>query len=214
MTKTERDILNYSMKDNNLNVKKEIKPRYIMKLCILGSGGVGKTCMCRRLCYDTFDAKTKLTIGIDFYTYDLPILINGDNNEESFIRLSIWDFGGQEQFRTFFPYYLGGANGILLVFSLLNISTLIALDYWYETLVKNNHKDTPKIFIGTKKDLLNLSEEKLRVDDLVINRFLKKHEERDFIKTSAKSNFNIEYSFKEIAKKVLNHHKFRFEKLV
>ncbi|GAG91555.1 unnamed protein product, partial [marine sediment metagenome] len=76
--------------------EREDQPYYIFKICLLGKGAVGKTCIARRLCFDTFDANTRLTIGIDFYTYDLPILVDGD---ETFIRLSLWDFGGQEQFK-------------------------------------------------------------------------------------------------------------------
>ena len=35
-------------------------------------------------------------MGIDFYTYDIPIIVKG---KEVFARLSVWDFGGQEQFK-------------------------------------------------------------------------------------------------------------------
>ncbi len=73
-----------------MSFEREEQPYYIFKICLLGQGGVGKTCIARRLCFNTFDANTRLTIGIDFYTYDLPILVEGD---ETFIRLSIWDFG-------------------------------------------------------------------------------------------------------------------------
>ena len=189
----------------------EIKPHYIIKICILGQGGVGKTCICRRLCYNTFDTKTQLTIGVDFYTYDMPILIGG---EERFIRLSLWDFGGQEQFRKFFLYYLRGANGIMLVFSLVNIQTLLMLDWWYDKLVQHNHKDTPRFIIGTKSDLINTPDASTLIDDLVINRFLKRHNEYSFIKTSSKDNHNIEPSFKELVRKVLNHYNFHYDKII
>lgn len=189
----------------------EIKPHYIIKICILGQGGVGKTCICRRLCYNTFDTNTQLTIGVDFYTYDLPILIGG---EEKFIRLSLWDFGGQEQFRKFFLYYLSGANGIMLVFSLVNIQTLLMLDWWYDKLVQHNHQKTPRFIIGTKSDLMNTPDASTLIDDLVIDRFLKRHNEESFIKTSAKANYNIEYSFKELVRKVLDYYNFEYDEII
>lgn len=195
----------------NNSKTEEIKPHYIIKICILGQGGVGKTCIARRLCFDTFDANTQLTIGVDFYTYDLPIIID---DEEKFIRLSIWDFGGQEQFRKFFLYYLSGANGILLAFSLVDFNTLLALDWWYEKLFEHNHQDTPRIIMGTKNDLVNTFNDKKRVNDLVIDRFLKKHNEPDFIKTSSKFNYNIQYCFKELVKKVLNHYNFYYDRFI
>ena len=162
----------------------EEKPRYLVKICLLGQGGVGKTCLTKRLCFDTFDINTKLTIGLDFYTYDLPISVN---DEETFVRLSIWDFGGQEQFKTLFSYYIGGANGIFMVFSLVNLQTLINLDWWYDQL----DLITPKMIIGTKSDLVNEENEKYQVDNLIIKQFMKKHNEREFSKTSSKVGYNI-----------------------
>ncbi len=187
-----------------------IKPRYIIKICIVGQGGVGKTCMTKRLCFNTFDAHTQLTIGVDFYSYDLPIIID---DEEEFIRLSIWDFGGQEQFRKFFLYYMSGANGIFLVFSLVNIQTLVMLDWWYEKLQEYGHQDTPRIIVATKNDLINKQEENTKIDDLVIDRFLTRHNEKDFIKTSSKDNYNIEFSFKKLVEKALNYYNFHYDRV-
>ena len=109
--------------------------KYIFKICLIGSGGVGKTCMARRLCFNSFNAKTQLTVGIDFYTYDIPVVVKGEN---TFARLSIWDFGGQEQFKTLFGYYISGASGVFLVFDLLQMESLTKLDWWYENLIQYN----------------------------------------------------------------------------
>jgi small GTP-binding protein len=186
-------------------------PMYLVKICLLGQGAVGKTCIARRLCFDSFESTTQLTIGVDFYTYDLPLIVHG---EKTFIRLSIWDFGGQEQFRKFFLYYLSGANGIVLVFSLVDLNTLISLDWWYEKLKENNHQNTPRIIVGTKYDLLNAVDAKQKVNDLVIKRFLKKHNDIDFLKTSSKTNFNIDFCFKEIVRKILDHYNFKYDKVL
>ena len=193
------------------NTLDTIKPRYIIKICILGQGAVGKTCLAKRLCFNTFDTHTQLTIGVDFYSHDLPIIID---NKEEFIRLSIWDFGGQEQFRKFFLYYLSGANGIFLVFSLVNIQTLIMLDWWYEKLQEYGHKDTPRVIIATKSDLIDkFEDDSKKIDDLVIDRFLMRHSEKDFIKTSSKDNYNIEFSFKTLVEKVLNYYNFQYDRI-
>ena len=149
----------------------EKKPRYLVKICLLGQGGVGKTCLTKRLCFDTFDLNTKLTIGLDFYTYDLPIVVD---NDETFVRLSLWDFGGREQFKALFSYYIGGANGIFMVFSLVNLQTLINLDWWYDQLAENTHLTTPKMIIGTKSDLVNEENEKYQVDNLIIKAIYEK----------------------------------------
>ena len=154
---------------------------------------------------------TKLTVGIDFYTYDIPLIIQG---KEEFIRISIWDFGGQEQFKKLFGYYVNGANGIFLVFDLLNIESLIKLDWWYDRIMDYNLQECPKILVGTKLDLVQLEESQYKVEDLIINQFLKRHEEEDYIRTSSKENTNIIQSFKEIVRKILDSHDFEYDKIL
>ena len=189
--------------------EREEQPYYIFKICLLGQGGVGKTCIARRLCFNTFDANTRLTIGIDFYTYDLPILVDGN---ETFVRLSLWDFGGQEQFKQMFSYYINGAMGIFMVFSLINLnSTLLGLDWWYEHLFKQNQSKTPKLLIGCKNDLVKKLE---KVEELVIESFRKKHDEVEFFKSSAKKNLNVKEIFVEIAKNILDAHSFKYDKIL
>ena len=192
-----------------MTFQQEEKPAYVFKLCLIGDGGVGKTCIARRLCFDTFDANTKLTIGIDFYTYDMPIIING---EEEFLRFSIWDFGGQEQFKKMFSYYIHGANGIFLVFSLYNLNnTLLGLDWWNDHLQKLVPQDTPKVLIGCKLDLIK---DKKKVDELVIENFRKKHNNIPYFETSSKENINIRKIFAEIAKEILDKNEFPYDKIV
>jgi len=191
-----------------MTFQQEEKPAYVFKLCLIGDGGVGKTCIARRLCFDTFDANTKLTIGIDFYTYDMPIIIN---NEEEFLRFSIWDFGGQEQFKKMFGYYIHGANGIFLVFSLYNLNnTLLGLDWWNNHLQKLIPQDTPIVLIGCKLDLIK---DKKKVDELVIENFRKKHNNISYFETSSKENVNIRNIFAEMAKEILDKNEFPYDKI-
>jgi len=189
--------------------KDDVKPIYIFKICLIGNGGVGKTCIARRLCLDTFDANTKLTIGIDFYTNDVPIIING---VESSVRLSIWDFGGQEQFKKMFSYYINGANGVFLVFSLFNLNnSLLGLNWWNEHLSKLLHKDVPKILVGCKSDLIQDPE---RVDELVIENFRMKHNSIPFYKTSSKDSINIHSLFLNMVESILKKNEFDYEKIL
>ncbi len=192
------------------NMEEKGKPIYIFKICILGQERVGKTCIAKRLCFNTFDVNTKETLGIEFYTKDFPIIVDG---EDTFVRLSIWDFGGREQFKKLFPYYINGANGIFMVFDLIDLQTLLRLDWWYERMGEYNHANTPRIFIGAKNDLIKTADEKARVDDLVINRFMERHDEVDFYKTSSKENFNIKLIFKELVIKILEKNKLDYNRL-
>ncbi|MFW9941811.1 MAG: Rab family GTPase [Candidatus Thorarchaeota archaeon] len=191
-------------------VNNENKPIYIFKIVILGQERVGKTCIAKRLCFDMFDIKTQETLGIEFYSYDLPITVNGEDN---FARLSIWDFGGREQFKKLFPYYINGANGIFMVFSLVDLQTLLRLDWWYERLGEYNQGETPRMFIGTKNDLVKNVDDKTRVDKLVIDRFMKRHAESDFFKTSSKENYNIREIFRELVIKILDRNKLDYDRI-
>ena len=191
-------------------VNDEDKPIYIFKIVILGQERVGKTCIAKRLCFNTFEVETMETLGIEFYTYDLPITVDGN---KTFVRISIWDFGGREQFKKLFPYYINGANGIFMIFSLIDLQTLLRLDWWYERLGEHNHATTPRMFVGAKNDLVENVDDKTRVDKLVIDRFMTRHTESDFYKTSAKENFNIEEIFRKLVVKILEKNKLDYDKL-
>jgi len=151
-----------------------------------------------------------LTVGIDFYTYDLPILIKG---EKVFARLSIWDFGGQEQFKSLFKYYINGANGIFLVFDLLRMESLLKLRWWYSKIKDHGLEESPKILVGTKLDLAQ-EEKQYKVDKLIIEQFLQKHKEKDYIETSSKDNTNILDSFKRIVKRIMDFHELDYGKIL
>jgi small GTP-binding protein len=183
----------------------------MFKICLIGSGGVGKTCIAQRLCFNTFNANTQMTIGIDFYTHEIPLIIDG---AENFVRIAIWDFGGQEQFKKLFSYYIDGANGIFLVFDLSNIDTLLRLSWWYEQLRQYNLHNRPKILIGTKLDLVQEINKKEKIDELVIRQFLSNHNEKDFVRTSSKENVNILQIFKEMLKKILDSHALDYDTIL
>ncbi len=100
-----------------------------------------------------------------------------------------------------------------MVFDLIDLQTLLRLDWWYEKLGDYNHGDTPRMCIGAKNDLVKIVDEKSKVDDLVIKRFMERHDENDFYKTSSKENCNIEVVFKELVVKILEKNKLDFDKI-
>ncbi len=196
--------------NSSTKINTDNKPIYIFKVVLIGQERVGKTCIAKRLCFNTFEVDTKETLGIEFYTYDLPIIVNG---EDTFVRISIWDFGGREQFKKLFPYYINGANGIFMIFNLVDLQTLLRLDWWYERLGEFNHGNTPRIFIGAKNDLVENVDDKTRVDKLVIDRFMSRHEEVDFFRTSSKENCNIKEIFKELVIKILEKNRLDYDRI-
>lgn len=185
----------------------EGEPAHVFKLCLIGNSGAGKLSIVRRICFNIFDADTKLTIGVDFYTYDMPIIIK---NQRTFIRFSIWNFG--EQFRHIFNYYIHGANGIFLVFSLEDLNTaLVELDWWVEWLQKHVPEDIPKMLVGCKLDLIK---DKRELNHAIMTYVLKKYKNMPYYATSSKDNLNIRKIFEEMAKVILDKNELDYDKIL
>ena len=49
----------------------EDAPRYSFKVVVLGSKGVGKTSLLKRLKFDKFEGDASNTIGVDFLTHTI-----------------------------------------------------------------------------------------------------------------------------------------------
>ena len=81
------------------------------KFIIIGSSGVGKTAVLKRLVEDTFTEESQSTIGVEFDSTILSI-------DEKKVKLQIWDTAGQERFRSISKAYYRNAVGVILVFDI------------------------------------------------------------------------------------------------
>jgi len=154
-----------------------------------------------------------MTIGINFHSINLKINHQDriDTFGENYIVNSIFDFGGQERFKPLIPKFLGGANGALLVFDLVNKNSFTQLDFWCDHLKKYaNGSQIPKILVGSKLDLVeNTSSEEI-VDDNLINDFAEKEELDGFYKTSSLENYNVVEVFKKLSNLMLKKQRSNF----
>jgi len=166
---------------------------YVLKIIVVGEGGVGKTTMIRRLCYQKY-LPQKMTIGADLASYDLQI-------EENKYKLQLWDFAGEKRFRFFLPSYCKGAKGALLVFDLARYSTFIKLKEWYEILRSSAPQSISIILIGAKRDLVK--EKKGAVSFEEVLEFQESHNIHGYIETSAKTGENISDAFVLLTKKIV-----------
>jgi len=186
---------------------------FTFKTVIVGPPSVGKTCLFNRFCFNSFNFDTSLTIGVNFHSIDLKIrnVDETDNSKDLHNVLSIFDFGGQPKFKALLPKFLGGANGVLLVFDLTNSSSFDQLDFWYDQLLE--HADClkiPKYLVGSKSDLLETVPEKFHVPEDDIDRFVKDKQFDGFFKTSALQNHNVLNVFKELNNLMLKHQNVRY----
>ena len=122
--------------------------KYLFKIILAGSGGCGKTTLLNRYTTGQFNSDTKMTIGVDFAVHYLEL-----SEDKGAATLQIWDFGGEERFRTMLPSFCQGASGALLFFDLVRTHTFYELDEWINIIRRNTH-NIPIILLGAKYYLI------------------------------------------------------------
>jgi small GTP-binding protein len=166
---------------------------YLFKIILAGSGGCGKTTLLNRYTTGQFNSDTKMTIGVDFAVHYTDL---GD--DQSRATLQIWDFGGEERFRTMLPSFCQGASGALLFFDLVRTHTFYELDEWIH-IIRNNTREIPIILLGAKYDLI-LRPSDLNIDPQQIISFIKLNKIDGYLSISSKTGYNVNESFNQLTK--------------
>lgn len=190
--------------------KQEKHAHYAFKIVIIGGGGVGKTCLFNRYCFNSFDFNTEMTIGVNFHSVYLPYKNFEAENEfetEKFILNSIFDFGGQDRFKPLIPKFLRGADGALLLFDSVSYNSFEKLDYWHDLLMEHaeliSNRKILKFLIGCKSDLIAKSPKNHVVNEKLIIDYMREKEINGFYRTSSLENYNVLKVFNELTKRML-----------
>jgi len=135
------------------------------KIAIIGDGAVGKTSICNRFIEGDFNRSYKQTIGVDFYVKRMEIPNPQDPGQKTFVALQIWDIGGQAATSKMLNKYIHGADAIVLVYDITNLSSFENISDWM-SVVKNQYTTDEKklpflALVGNKKDLAHLREVKV-----------------------------------------------------
>ena len=157
---------------------------FVFKIIVGGDGAVGKTTLLRKFVDGTFDASSIATVGVDFFIKQVIYENIGT------CTLQLWDLGGQERFRHLLESFIMGAKGALLLFDLTKMPKIDHILNWVN-IVRMHDLDLPILLVGTKLDL----EEFLAVDDESAKSIKNAFNMIDYIKTSAKTGFNIDKVF-------------------
>lgn len=162
--------------------------KYIIKLCLLGDGAVGKTSLVRRYVYDVFDDKYLISFGTKVSKKSFKV-------GEAEMDLMIWDILGQRFNESLHAAYYRGAAGALAVCDYTRPETVRSLKSWLGSF-RSVVGDMPIIILCNKSDL----EKKIPFDEVEA---FGKEVGCSVLETSAKTGQNVELAFQEIGKKLL-----------
>jgi small GTP-binding protein len=162
----------------------------IIKVCVAGEGGTGKTTMLERLVSGLFVEDTKMTIGTGLLTHEVIV------GNTKFV-LQLWDFAGEPRFRFFLPNYLRGSSAVVLCFDITRFPTYRSLEEWYEIVVENTKEEKTVIYlVATKGDLID----QRAIEQDLIDDWIKDHDRiKGFYQTSSVTGKNIDELFSKIA---------------
>jgi len=152
-----------------------------IKLTILGQWGVGKTSMVNMLVGKDFPSMYIPTIGSNIARKEYRL-------KDNYIRLNIWDIGGQRSFNPLNPVFFSNLDSALLLFDLNNPKE--SLQEIKETYLKNLEKYSPECItylIGNKSDLVKPE------DSEILLNIIRKYQNQGLpiIFVSAKTQDNI-----------------------
>jgi small GTP-binding protein len=127
---------------------------HVIRVAIIGNGGVGKTSFLEKYCNGTFSSDYIPTV-IDHYDK-----LECDNQGHN-IKFIFMDMAGQDDFKRLREKYYDNAIDIILVaFAINDRQTLTNVkNKWLSEIRSNNYiRDKPIIFIGTKLDVRKYNE--------------------------------------------------------
>ena len=165
----------------------------VMKVCLIGDPGVGKTSLIRRFVLDLFDDHYVTTIGakvtkkevqLDFPERDLHVNLG----------LMIWDVSGQKDYKIFHEIYLNGMEGALVVADLTRQNTFSSLRSVL-TMAERTGTDVPMAFLLNKADLAEPSPA-----DLKEVRTMASQNAIPVLATSARTGMNVELAFHKLGR--------------
>jgi small GTP-binding protein len=160
------------------------------KLVILGDTAVGKSCIVSRFAKNKFYEFQEPTIGAAFLTQQLDL-------DNKIIKFEIWDTAGQERYRSLAPMYYRGAYAAIIVYDITCADSFAGAKTWITELKKKAKNDCIITLAGNKSDL----ELQRKVNKKDVEEYVK--EANIFhLETSAKTAYNIQNLFEEIARKL------------
>jgi len=159
-----------------------MQTQYKFKITVLGEPNVGKSEL-NKFCSSRFEESIE---QIHEQVYGVSFAVKILKSVDIEMTLVVWNFTGQERYKTLQPHYMTGVSGILLLFDLTRLETFRKLPDWINFIHKNL-ADAPILLIGTKADLFHLK----NVDDADIEQFMIANKLQGYYEVSFKTGLNV-----------------------
>jgi small GTP-binding protein len=180
-----------------------IQTQYKFKITVLGEPNVGKSEL-NKFCSSKFEDSLE---HIHEQIYGVSFAVKVLKNIDIEMTLVVWNFTGQDRYKSLQPHYMTGVSGILLLFDLTRVVTFKKLPDWIN-FIHQNLTEAPILLIGTKADLFHLK----NVDDADIEQFVNANKVQGYYEVSFKTGLNVQaviYKISElIYRKSINQEKF------
>mmetsp|Transcript_22859 Transcript_22859/g.64250 ORF Transcript_22859/g.64250 Transcript_22859/m.64250 type:complete len:224 (+) Transcript_22859:92-763(+) len=181
---------------------------YLFKILVVGEQGTGKTSIIKRYVHNIYSVHYKATIGVDFALK----VINWDEN--SVVRLQLWDIAGQERFGNMTRVYYKEAVGAFVVFDITRLETFEEVKKWKADIDSKvflgtgpDRKPIPVCLLANKVDLDTSDEGFEANNEKKLDKFCEDYGFIGWFATSAKKGVNIDKASKFLVQQILNNHK-------
>lgn len=164
------------------------------KICMLGSLSVGKTALVQQFVRSIFSDTYLSSVGVKVSKKTINI------NDE-FLNLILWDLEGQDEYNAVNTSYIKGASGLFFVADGTRGESLSVALTLRNTALDILGPETPHILIINKEDISDQWEITDKVLNSLTNGGLK------VLKTSAKTGFNVETAFRQMAEMTMGKQK-------
>lgn len=128
--------------------------------------------------------------------------------EQKYMKLSLWDTAGQEQYKSITRSYFRGASGALLVFDITRRKTFDNVTSWLHDLRQIAEEDIVVVLVGNKSDLAattvepNAKPSQRQVEVTEAEEWCRENKVMQYVETSAKSGEGVERAFLEVSERI------------